>query len=227
MANLVPSDISYQCQFSRNMTDVSTSSGTLQLKSQKCPRLVGWLISAIVCLMFLITAMAIAIVFSRSRLPKHTQKWMKMLVLEENPLERQEPHQTYTFTTINNYPFMAALVSSKPDMFLCSCAILNARHLLTAANCLSVLFPHLWVRIGTSFWDSDGELYEVKGFTIHHNYSSKTFDNNLAVVRTKNEMLFIQSVQLVELMTLNMSNVDGVLVGWGNVYVLCFFLLRN
>lgn len=201
------------------MTDVSTSIETLQVKNQPCSKLVRWLISAVVCLIFLIVAMALAIVFSRDRIPKRSDDWIKSIT--EMPQESRR-----SFTKISNYPFMAALVSSKPDLFLCSCVILNGRYLLTAANCLSVLFPHLWVRIGTSTWDSDGELHEVERFTIHYNYTTKTFDNNLAVVRTKTEMIFNEFSQPVELISRNMSHVNGTLVGWGNICVFKFFPVR-
>lgn len=203
------------------MTDVSTSVGSLQSNNPTCSKLVGWLISIVVCLLFLIVAMGLAIVFSRNHFPKRiTNESTKQTFPKnssESESEKEAPHRT--FTTINDHPFMAALVSFKPDLFLCSCTILDNRHLLTAANCLSVLFPHLWVRIGSSFWDGGGDLYEVERFTIHHNYSTKTFDNNLAVVRTKSKMVFTQFAQAVEITIRNLSDVDGTLVGWGKVYV--------
>lgn len=113
--------------------------------------------------------------------------------------ERDEIYQrsipSRRFVIIEKYPFLAAVFSEKPYLFLCSAMILNRSYLLTSANCYTVLFPNIVIRTESSLWNRGGKVYEVEKVMVHEEYDSTNFENNLAVIKIKGSFDFGASVQ--------------------------------
>lgn len=128
---------------------------------------------------------------------------------------------------IKKYPYLAAVFSVKPHLFLCSAVILNERYLLTSANCFTVLFPNILVRTASTAWTKGGAVYEVEKFIIHEEYDSTNFENNIALIKLKEDIIFLDSI--VEVATIREGrmplNGETTVVGWGK-YIFYVFSIR-
>lgn len=199
------------------MTDVATSVEIpTRRQCKKHKEIIGSLISAVVLLTFLIVAIALAFVFSRSK----THKTKPAQERSENKQEKSNysTDENFRMSSLSGYPFMAALYSEKPNVLLCSCAIITKHHLLTAANCFSVLFPRLLVRTGSPLWNERGNVYQVQDVIIHKNYSAINFENNLAIVKVNKTMSFSATTNSAK-MEVNADLKEGntIVMGWGRL----------
>lgn len=155
-------------------------------------------------IIFVSTALALAVVYNgrQHNKPENTERHLDL-------------EKARRSLTTGRYPFLAAVLSVKPFVLLCSAVILNERYLLTSANCYTVLFPNLMVRTGSSFWGEGGELYEVEKFMVHEEYDSRNYENNVAVVKTKMNIAFDDATQPVKISEGVLEPETAVLVGWG------------
>lgn len=195
------------------MADAATSvENTTGRQCKKHTKIIGSLVFVIVLLMFLVAAIAVAFIFSRSK-TINTQPKQKQ---SEHKEENNSTDENLRIGSFTGYPFMAALYSEKPHVLLCSCAIVTKHHLLTAANCFSVLFPRLFVRTGSPFWNEGGNVYQVENVAIHENYSATNFEKNLAIVKINTTIIFSGSINLAKIEK-NVSWDEGYLtvMGWG------------
>lgn len=188
------------------MADASTSYDNTAVQQERFYRCFQILNHILLCILFVAIALALAIVYTGKT--RQTFAHPKMC---PDILERQQSSQT---VAIEDYPFIAALISVRPYLFLCSAVILNQRYLLTSANCFTVLFPNTMARIGSSFWDSAGELYEVGEFKLHELYDSRTLENNFAVVMLKRLITFDERSSAARIG--DVTKGKSLIVGWGN-----------
>lgn len=161
----------------------------------------------LVAILFVSAALAIAIVYRGKQRSKVKQE---QSYLGYKRYGRQ--------ARIQEYPFLAAVFSVKPHLFLCSAFILNERYLLTSANCFTTLFSNLMVRSGSSLCNEGGRLYEVDRFMVHEQYDSRNYKNNLAIIRTKVNIIFDNLTHGSNVYYGSDNPVEGanvILVGWG------------
>lgn len=101
----------------------------------------------------------------------------------------------------------------------CGGSIINNRWILTAAHCLTVLFPMRYrVRIGTDD-KKGGKLYKVKSFKIHQQYGEFFVDYDFGLLELAEELTFNERIQPVQLPNIDDDHIamgTSVLVsGWG------------
>ncbi|XP_075975708.1 trypsin, alkaline C-like [Anticarsia gemmatalis] len=128
-------------------------------------------------------------------------------------------------TTINNYPSIVPLLfSSNWVNFIqdCGATILNQRSLLTAAHCFHDAKNDIrrWMfRVGSSFAHSGGVQHYISQIIIHPSYNRPTIDNDVAVLRSSNNINYINNaVQPASIAGSNYNLGDNQVVwaaGWG------------
>lgn len=192
------------------LVHASTSYDQVQTKCSKIKTVLVYFLLAII---FVGIALALAVVYTGK---EHTKP-----AGAERRLELEDSARA---VSIEEYPFLAAVFSAKPFLFLCSAVVLNERYLLTSANCFSVqLSNNLMVRTGSSLWDEGGKLYEVDKFVVHEDYDSRKFVNNIAVMATTMNITFDDVTQTAKIAAEGKSifqNASAFIVGWGKCHQL-------
>lgn len=175
-----------------------------QLPQRNCSKLKQLVLYGAIIVLFLLIALGLAVVYTG-----------------KTRISRREADGSWQrdgqFVAIQEYPPLAAVLSTKPYLFLCTAVILNERYLVASANCFTVLLPNLMVRTGSSFSSEEGNLYKVEKFFVHGEYDSRSFNNNLAVIKTKYDMVFDNVTQAANISEAasELEEKDAVVVGWG------------
>lgn len=168
-------------------------------------RIKGIVIYVMLAILFVSVALTIAIVYTGKQNFKseHVERHMELEEVGQPVL-------------IEVYPFLAAVYSVNPYLFLCSAVILSERYLLTSANCFTVLFPNTVIRTGSSVWNEGGTEYEVEKFVVHEKYDSRNFENNVAIIKVKTSIVFDDVTQISKIHK-SEKPLKGVavMVGWG------------
>nr|XP_012225381.1 PREDICTED: chymotrypsin-1-like [Linepithema humile] len=103
----------------------------------------------------------------------------------------------------------------------CGGSILNARNVLTAAHCVvgrESTLQYLTVHAGTNRQNETGDVYQVVNVTVHKDYSSSRFINDIALVHLKTSIKYNKKVQPIKLATIDkdLENKPCTLSGWGS-----------
>ncbi|KAI9932554.1 hypothetical protein ASPWEDRAFT_166206 [Aspergillus wentii DTO 134E9] len=99
---------------------------------------------------------------------------------------------------IEDYPYQVSLHNN--DTFLCGGSIISTEHILTAAHCVTpYLGRPLSVRVGSSEYESGGELIDVAKATPHLEFDTSTLQNDIAILRLAKNLEFGPKVLPVEL----------------------------
>ncbi|XP_058835399.1 venom serine protease-like, partial [Topomyia yanbarensis] len=130
-------------------------------------------------------------------------------------------------TKANEFPMMAGLVSTSAKNVFCGATIISNRHAVTAAHCLvgkkisdtTLLVGDHDLSTGT---DSPfAALMVITTFTIHSGYRKQSFVNDIALVRTREEIQFNNGVGPACLPwnwpTATFNNMVVEATGWGTL----------
>lgn len=96
----------------------------------------------------------------------------------------------------NEYPAVAALLDPSTTEAYCGATIISNFYALTAAHCLNNKLENqigLWVgvhNVSTNASSTIARLLVISKFIPHPQYNNVTNLNDIAVIRTKTEMLF-------------------------------------
>ncbi|XP_016949740.2 chymotrypsin-2 [Drosophila biarmipes] len=101
---------------------------------------------------------------------------------------------------------------------LCGGCIIDERHVLTAAHCVSGYNPsYLRVATGTVRWAEPDALYFVEEYWINCNYNSPAYHNDIALIRLNDTIKFNEYTQPAKLPTAPLANgTQLLLTGWGS-----------
>lgn len=200
------SNVRYLCNDKVMITHgVSASTNTeerYRVPHFTCSRVKKLLIYVAFATLFVAVALAIAIVYTG-----------------KDNFQSGDKRQAYEASKVatKKYPFIAAVFSARPYLFLCTALILNERYLLTSANCFTVLFPNIMVRTESTMWTKGGMEYTVEKFAIHEEYDSTSFENNIAVIKLKTDIIFDNLKVEVAAIRESEKPLEGeaTVVGWG------------
>ncbi|XP_062558111.1 venom serine protease-like [Armigeres subalbatus] len=130
-------------------------------------------------------------------------------------------------TLVNEFPMVAGLVSSSAKKVFCGATIISNRHALTAAHCLTgqrITNTALLVGdhdISTGADTPYSTLMAISTFTIHNGYRAQSVINDIAIVRTRDQIVFNAGVGPACLpwrwSTASFDGVSVEAVGWGTV----------
>ena len=117
---------------------------------------------------------------------------------------------------------MAGLLKGRSgSRSFCGGAIIDQRHVVTAAHCLRTVTPRdIMVRIGEyDFSDSvqDGEDYPITNFKIHPYYDRSTQENDIAIITLARPVSFEGNIRPICLPQANRDYAGQIstIVGWG------------
>nr|XP_023024378.1 venom serine protease-like [Leptinotarsa decemlineata] len=106
-------------------------------------------------------------------------------------------------TLVNEFPSIAGLVDTLGAEVFCSGSIISNRYVITAAHCLlHVKRENLGILVGdrsisTGFDTVATYLYKVSAWEMHPNFNSESLVNDIALLRTTQDIRFNQYVSPV------------------------------
>ncbi|KAJ8667871.1 hypothetical protein QAD02_009534 [Eretmocerus hayati] len=120
-------------------------------------------------------------------------------------------------TTIDRHPYQVSL--RYKGRHRCGGAIISDEWIITAAHCVKgVVDSYLKVKAGSTLVNGRGQVSRVRRVFIHDNYSSRSSDFDIAIIRLERRLLFNRRVSPINLPEPDdiFSSGDRVLVtGWG------------
>ncbi|CAH0758483.1 unnamed protein product [Diatraea saccharalis] len=119
--------------------------------------------------------------------------------------------------TIEQVPFMISL-RLNGTYHWCGGSIIHERFILTAAHCI-IANREFKVAVGTDQIDNGGQVYDIEKIIPHEQYSSKTQDNDICLIKLTKPIVFGPTVAKIELadetLKLRKKNILAI-TGWGN-----------
>ncbi|CAK1602336.1 unnamed protein product [Parnassius mnemosyne] len=124
-------------------------------------------------------------------------------------------------TSIQNYPYVAALLRSSSQAYVQSCVgtIINNRAILSAAHCFYRDSANRWrIRVGSSYANSGGTVFTTARIIIHPSFGEYSNDHDVAVMHSSRGFSFSNSVRAASIAgsNYNVANNQALwAVGWG------------
>lgn len=123
--------------------------------------------------------------------------------------------------TLAQFPFIASLRTLANEHF-CSGFIHNAvgtniRWVVTTAHCVrGRVAADFRIHLGTNSRTAEGVVHEVQQITVHPEYNANAVLNNIAILRTVNQIVNTGLVQGISLSPINTAGgVQVTVPGWG------------
>ncbi|XP_013113239.2 trypsin-like [Stomoxys calcitrans] len=128
-------------------------------------------------------------------------------------------------TTIQDHPYQVSLQTNKGDHF-CGGSIISEDIVVTAAHCMqSHSVSEFKVRLGSTQYNTGGELVEVKSFKSHERYNPKTMVNDVAVIKLARPVKESASIRYIKLADKTpATGTPAVVTGWGTT---CFLICNT
>ncbi|XP_057659340.1 transmembrane protease serine 9-like [Diorhabda carinulata] len=120
---------------------------------------------------------------------------------------------------IEDYPYQVSILYQGSHG--CGGSIIDENHILTAAHCTyNVEETILSVRVGSSWRNEGGAVYDVEKIEVHPDFDDLTFDYDISILRLTTSLDFGKRVQPITLATAGTQiddNLDGYVTGWGKL----------
>ncbi|XP_022821650.1 trypsin CFT-1-like isoform X4 [Spodoptera litura] len=130
-----------------------------------------------------------------------------------------------SLANISQYPSIASLLYSwnlSQYWQACGGTILNQRTILTAAHCTHGDAANRWrIRLGSSWANSGGNVYNCASNIVHGSYNSRTLDNDIAILRSSANFIMSNNVRAASVAGANYWPADNQAVwaaGWGDTF---------
>uniref|UniRef100_A0A1I8N3F8 Peptidase S1 domain-containing protein n=1 Tax=Musca domestica TaxID=7370 RepID=A0A1I8N3F8_MUSDO len=126
-------------------------------------------------------------------------------------------------TTIQKHPYQVSLQTTSGGHF-CGGSIISEDIIVTAAHCLQrYTASQMRVRLGSTEYNSGGELVAVKSFRNHEGYNPTDKVNDIAVIKLATPVRQSTKIRYVALAEKTpVTGTPAVVTGWGSkCYLLC------
>ncbi|XP_061397794.1 trypsin-like [Musca vetustissima] len=126
-------------------------------------------------------------------------------------------------TTIEKHPYQVSLQTTSGGHF-CGGSIISEDIIVTAAHCMQkYTAAQIKVRLGSTEYNTGGELVAVKTFKYHEGYNPKTMVNDIAVIKLDRGVKESSKIRYVPLAEKTPSTgTRAVVTGWGTkCYMWC------
>ncbi|XP_050671910.1 trypsin, alkaline C-like [Leptidea sinapis] len=127
-----------------------------------------------------------------------------------------------TPTTIERYPYTVQVLSSR--QLTCGGSLLTRRHVLSAGHCFvnsnnQVISASVYsVRVGSTYINTGGAIYNVEGIKIHEQYNVPLRNNDVALLLLASYVSLSSSVAVASIPVQGSvvpDNATVTAVGWG------------
>uniref|UniRef100_T1GQ14 Peptidase S1 domain-containing protein n=1 Tax=Megaselia scalaris TaxID=36166 RepID=T1GQ14_MEGSC len=119
-------------------------------------------------------------------------------------------------TTIEQHPYQVSIQMN--GRHFCGGSLYKNNIVVTAAHCLQGFFKvqELTVRVGSTLHKEGGQVIDVVAYKNHPEYNSYNDNNDIAVMKLKNNAILSSSVRTIELATSTpKTGTTAVVTGWG------------
>ncbi|NP_001037317.1 vitellin-degrading protease [Bombyx mandarina] len=103
----------------------------------------------------------------------------------------------------------------------CGGTLVAADIVVTAAHCVMSFAPEDYrIRVGSSFHQRDGMLYDVGDLAWHPDFNFASMDNDIAILWLPKPVMFGDTVEAIEMVETNSEIPDGditIVTGWGHM----------
>lgn len=130
------------------------------------------------------------------------------------------------------FPYQVSLRSKRKGQHFCGGAIISNFYILSAAHCLMGLrrADNIFVVVGAHKLTGDGNAIDILHATSHplFNSTDEQWHNDIALLRTKQEIIFNEFVQPIDLPAADFpfdkpeSEMKAIITGWGFLKVHAF-----
>lgn len=132
-------------------------------------------------------------------------------------------------TKPDQFKYMVGIVAhtSVFQWFICGGAIISERHILSSASVVAdyVREPQkLSAVLGSPSYGSDVKIAHFEKVILHTKFNSKHFLNDLAILKTKENIIFTEAIHSIPLPIADVPKGNGVIAvvsGWGLFKVRC------
>ena len=131
-----------------------------------------------------------------------------------------------TATTIDRIPFQVSILFFQSHS--CGASILDANTIVTAAHCFDDYFDGFYSdlspwsgRVGSTQWRQGGQLVQFRSIVKHADYNPRTYNNDIAILKTTASIVFGGNVQPVTPAPASRQLITGEklqISGWGRLY---------
>lgn len=122
------------------------------------------------------------------------------------------------------FKYQASLRIKSSGKHNCGASILTERYLITAAHCCEKYYgspEFLFVVVGSVHQFGGGKAMDLDKIETHDGFRYDTAKNDIALVRTTNEIQFNDKIQPIALPTEDVADRQPVVVsGWGAIEVI-------
>ncbi|XP_073845359.1 trypsin-like [Musca autumnalis] len=132
-------------------------------------------------------------------------------------------------TTIEKHPYQVSLQTSSGSHF-CGGSIISEDIIVTAAHCMqSYSASQIRVRLGSTQYNSGGDLVAVKAFKYHEGYNSKTMVNDIAILKLATPVKETAKIRYISMAEKTpATGTPAVVTGWGTkCYLTCISLPKT
>jgi len=142
-------------------------------------------------------------------------------VTNADPFEREGRIVGGDDTTIRAHPYQVSL-QTKSGSHFCGGSIINADTIVTAAHCLQGRkASKVFVRLGSTLYNEGGILVAVRDLLYDEDYSSKTMEYDVGILKLAEEVEETEDILYIELAKETPpTGTTAVVTGWGSK---CYF----
>ncbi|KAJ8680151.1 hypothetical protein QAD02_015938 [Eretmocerus hayati] len=132
------------------------------------------------------------------------------------PANGSELRKSTKSVVISEYPYLFSIMLNNGEV--CSGVLIGDKHVLTTAQCASLVKANtLVVRVGSNYDTKEGKLYTTGSVVLHDAYNPETLVNNIAVIAVVEDLSNITEIVMNSDTSYVKPGIQGTAAGWGRL----------